>query len=247
MQQYIPIILGLYLIYFLWSKRSSIYYKKGIKEINNRNYEKGLHLLEVAVSQGVKPMQEIRAAYAALKVGDVKKARTKLNMVLLNRNIKENFKNEAKCILAIVCVNQGEVEEAREILDKLHKTYKNTNFYATFGFVAILTGDREYYTKINEEAYDYNKDSPVICDNYAHTLYLNGEFDQSEELYQAMIEKTPNFPEAYFNYALVLIEKNNIEKAVEMLESALTKEFFGITTIKREQVEVMLNKYKKEQ
>ena len=247
MERWIPILLAVYLGYFLWSRRASIPYKRGIKEINNKNYERGLFFLEKAVSQGVKPMQEIRAAYAELKFGDVKKARTKLNMVLLKGGLKENFKNEARCILAIVLINQGEMEEAKEILEKLHKTHKNTNFYATFGYFALLTGDKEYYTKINEEAYDYNKDSPVICDNYAHMLYLNGEFDKAEKVYRELMEKTPNFPEAYYNYALVLIKKDDIEKVVEQLELALTKEFFGITTIKKEQVEEMLNQYKKEQ
>lgn len=240
MQNFIPILIGLFLVYYLWSKRSVLNYNKGIKAINNKDYEKGLSYLEKAVAQGVSPIQEIRAAYAELKFGDIKKARTKINLILLNRSLKENFKNEARCILAIVSLNQGEIEEAREILDKLYKTYKNTNFYATYGYVAICTGDKEYYTKINKEAYEYNRDNLVICDNYAHTLYLNGEFDKSEKIYEDLIEKNPNFPEAYYNYALVLNEKNNKEKAKEMLNIALEKEFYGITTIKKEQVEDML-------
>jgi tetratricopeptide (TPR) repeat protein len=240
MPNFLPVLIGAFLIYYLWSKRSIINYNKGIKALNNKDFQKGIIYLEKAVAQGVSPMQEIRAAYAELKFGDIKKARIKLNILLLNSKLKENFKNEAKCILAIVHINQGEIEEAREILDNLYKTFKNTNFYATYGYVAIATGEKEYYTKINADAYEYNSSNTVICDNYAHSLYLNGDYDKSEEIYQDLMEKNPNFPEAYYNYALVLKEKSNIDKAKEMLELALTKEFYGITTIKKEQVEDML-------
>ena len=241
--QYIPYIITAYLIYYIISKIPDFIYRSGIKLIFNKEYEKGLVKLEKAANMWLKPNKQVQCAYAELKFGDIKKAKTKLNIILLDRKAKEVTKNEARCILAIIYLNEGELSDAREVMDKLYKNgFKHTNFFATYGYVAILTGDHEYYNKINDEAYDYNKDNTVILDNYAWCKYLDGNCDEALKLYEEAIERAPAFPEIYYNYAVVLLKKENIEKAKEMLAKALEQEFFGITTIKREQVENMLSK-----
>jgi tetratricopeptide (TPR) repeat protein len=241
--QFVPILIGVYLAYLVITKIPMLIYGSGMKELlQKKDYEKGLLKLERAVSLGVKPMAEVRAAYAELKFGDIKKARLKLNMVLLNNKIKRVFKNEARCIMSIVHLNLGEIEEANEIMGKLYdEGFRNTNYYATYGYLAILSKNPELYNKINDEAYDYNSDSPVILDNYAFCRYLDGDCEKASEIYEKLMEKEPSFPEAYYNYALVLIKLGNREKAAEMLEKALTKDFFGITTIKREKVGQLLD------
>ena len=242
LQTLILLLIGIYLIYRLIKLYPVLIFNRAAKAITAKDYEKGIKLLEKAVDKGVDPMREIRAAYAELKFGDVKKAKKKFNMVLLNSKIKPNFKNEAKSMMAIALLNDGEKEEALEVMGNLYKIgYKNTNFFASYGYIAALSGDSEFYNKVNDEAYDYNSDNLVICDNYAFCRYLDGEYEKAAEVYESFIEKEPNFPEAYYNYAVTLMKLGDNEKAKEMLEQALTKEFFGITTIKREQVENLLN------
>lgn len=239
--QIISTILFLVLVWYLFSKRATFAYRKGIKAVLAGEAGRGLEILEKASKQGLSPSQEIQVAYAELKYGDAKKAKKKLNLVMLDAKAKPNAKYQAKCMMAIIQLKNGELREAREALDELReKNYANSNFYATYGYTALMTREQEYYTKINEEAYAYNPEHLVICDNYALCMYMNGEYEKAAELYEKLMEKEPKFPEAYYNYACVLDKLGNQEKAKEMLQKALDMEFSGVTTIAVEQVEAML-------
>lgn len=234
-------ILFVFIVWYCYRKRSLFTYRKAVNEILNGDVTVGLELLRKASRQGLTPRQEIQAAYAELKYGDPKQAKAKLNFLLLNAKVKADVKYQARCMMAIIRLNERELDEAKETLESLYEQgFRNSNFYATYGYMAILTRDRDYYTKINEEAYQYNPDNLVICDNYGFSLFLNGDSEKALEIYQALIEKEPKFPEAYYNYACVLEKSGDNQKAIQMLEAALHQEFSGVTTIKREQVEGML-------
>lgn len=239
--QLISTILFFVVIWYLYKKRSTLTYRKGIKAILEGETGRGLDLLEKASKQGLTPSQEIQAAYAELKYGDPKKAKTKLNVVMMDQKAKEPVKLKAKCMMAIIHLKNGELRDARETLDELHeKNYAESNFYATYGYVALLTREQDYYTRVNEEAYAYNPENPVILDNYGLCLYMNGDFEKAKQEYERLMEKEPKFPEAYYNYACVLKKLDEISLAKEMLTKALDMEFSGVTTIAREQVEAML-------
>ena len=55
-----------------------------------------------------------------------------------------------------------------------------------------------------------------------------------------MIERNPQFPIPYYNYAKTLIALGDKEKAEEMLKKALQYPFSGIAEIKKEEVESLL-------
>ncbi len=242
----IGIALFLYAVWYLFQKRSLIAYRKGVKEVLTGDKSVGMDLLRKASRQGLTPNQELQVAYAELKYGDPKQAKTKLNLLLMNSKIKPAVKYQAQCMMAIIHMLHREIDEARAILEELHqKGFASTNFYGTYGYMAILTRDREYYTKVNEEAYQYNPDNAVICDNYGLCLYLNGEYEKALKIYEALMEKSPSFPEAYYNYACLLEKTGDFEKAKMMLEEALLQDFSGVTTIQAEQVEFMLEQLSK--
>lgn len=227
----------IYVVYILIKRRGNIPYNKGVKLINAKNYAEGLIQLEKAVETGVTPHQEIGAAYAEMKYGDPKKAETKINMVLLNPKADRNAKNEARCVLSIIKLARGDVTSAREIMDKIYDEYKTTRFYSTYGYLAILSEDMEFAKKINEEAYEYNSDNDVICDNYGLYLYKAGEYEKANEVYEKITSKELKFPEGYYNHACVLNKLGDNEKAKELLKKALSMEYFGVTTIKKSEVQ----------
>ena len=231
----------IYVIYILIKRRGNIPYNKGIKLIHEKNYAEALQCLEKAVNIGVAPMLEISAAYAEVKFGDVTKAEQKINMVLLNPKVQRNMKNEARCVLAIINIAKGDINNALEIMEKMYDEYKTTKFYSTYGYLAIASGDMEFAKKINEEAYEYNSDNDVICDNYGLYLYNAGEYEKAAEIYEKITAKELKFPEGYYNYACVLVKSGDNEKAKEMLEKALSMEYFGVTTIKKSEVESLYN------
>ena len=234
----------IYIIYILIKRRGNFPYNKGVKLINAKNYADGLTMLEKAVEIGVSPSQEIGAAYAEVKFGDIKKAEKKINMVLLNQKVPVNMKNESRYVLAIINIAKKDFKTAREIMDKMYDTFKTTKFYSTYGYLAIMSGDPEFAKKINEEAYDYNSDNDVICDNYGLYLYNAGEYEKAGEIYEKLTDHELKFPEGYYNYANVLVKLGDNEKAKEMLEKALTIEYFGVTTVKKEEVEALYNSIK---
>lgn len=231
----------IYVIYIFIKKRGIFPYNKGIKLIQQKNYADGIKYLEKAVDIGVSPKQEISAAYAELKFGDPQKAEKKINMVLLNPKVPRNMKNEARCVLAIINIANGNINNALEIMGKIYDEFKTTKFYSTYGYLAVLSGDMEFAKKINEEAYEYNSDNDVICDNYGLYLYKAGEYEKADKIYENLTSKEIKFPEGYYNHACVLVKLGETERAKELLEKALSMEYFGVTTIKKSEVENLYN------
>ncbi len=238
-------ILFVIVVFYLFKKRSLIAYRKGVKEVLTGDTSSGMEHLRKAYSQGLTPAQKIQVAYAELKFGEEREAKKILNLLLMDGKAKPAIKSQARCMMAIIALQNKEITEAREILEAIKEGgYLNSNFYATYGYMAILTGDTEYYTKANEEAYLYNPDHSVICDNYGLSLFQRGELDKAKEIYAALTEKNPNFPEAYYNYACVLDKLGDTHQAIQMLEESLNQEFSGVTTIRRGAVEAYLQSLK---
>lgn len=226
-----------YIIYKLIKSRGSFAFNKASKLINAGNYDDGLKKLEKAVELGVSPMNRVRAAFAELKFGDVDKVPKKINLILMDNSVKPDVKNEARCVMAIYHIMKNNLEEAKEIMERVHEDFKCTRFYQTYGYLAYLLDDMEYMKKANEEAYDFNPDDSVICDNYGMYLMKEKRFEEALEIYEKVLETPRNFPEIYYNCAYCMINNGDNEGAEKMLEIALQKPFFNNTTVKRATVE----------
>lgn len=239
------IILFVFVVFYLFKKRSLIAYRKGVKEVLGGDSSLGMEHLRKAYRQGLTPAQRIQVAYAELKFGEERESKKILNLLLMDPKAKPAVKGQARCMMAIIALQNKELEEAKEILESIKESgYINSNFYATYGYMAILTADKEYYIQANEEAYQYNPEHQVICDNYGLSLYHQGEYEKAKEIYSRLIEKNPNFPEAYYNYACVLEKLGDISQSIEMLEESLKQEFSGVTTIREGAVEAYLQSLK---
>ena len=219
----------------------SMHIKKGTELILGGNHKEGLELFyKGAMSKHIKPYTKIRYAFLELKYGDIKKAKKVISLLINDAFVDKKMKYEAKAIWALICFMEGDVEQAKEVCENLCKVYKTTDVYCTMGYIYNLTASPEEAVAFNLDAYEYNSDKDVIADNLAQAYYLNGEYDKAEELYGKIMANPPKFPEAYYNYALVLKELGNKDKAEEMLREALKKEFHNLTTVKKETVEETL-------
>ncbi len=239
--KYLGFILFVIVVFYLFKKRSLIPYRKGVQEILSGDTSVGMEMLRKAYRQGITPAQKIQVAYAELKFGEERECKKILNLLLMDAKAKPAVKGQARCMMAIIALQNKEILEARDILESIKESgFVNSNFYATYGYMAILTGEEEYYVKANEEAYQYNPENTVICDNYGLSLFHQGEYAKAKEIYAALMEKNPNFPEAYYNYGCVLDKLGETKQAIEMMEEALNQEFSGVTTIRRGAVEAYL-------
>lgn len=211
--------------------------KKGTKLILEKNYTEGIkYFKKGALNKRIKPYTKIRYAFLELKYGDIKEAKRVISLIINDPLVNKKMKYEAKGVWALIAFLEGDLEQAEEVCSDLYKNYKNTDVYCTLGYVYNVLKTPAEAIEFNKEAREYNPDKAVISDNLGQAYYLNGDYDEAENLYETIMENPPEFPEAYYNYALVLIEKGKSEKAKEMLEKALTKEFHNLTTITKEQV-----------
>ena len=91
--------------------------------------------------------------------------------------------------------------------------------------------------KFNQEAYEYNDSNSIIMDNLGQAYYLNGDYSKAAEIYEKLMAANPTFPEAYYNYGLVLLAMGKKEEALEMMKKALNYDFTYLSTVTKENVE----------
>ena len=217
------------------------YVQKGSALINEGKYEEGLALFEKgAYGSKIDYMTKIRYAFCELKFGDLKKAR-KMIMWVLGEKTPANVRYEAKSVFAIILYKEGSLADAKETMLSVYENYKNTNMYCTLGYLFNILETPENAVSFNEEAYEYNSDHDVIADNLGQSYYLSGNREKALEIYEELIKREPRFPEAYYNFALVLIAEGDRIRAKEMLEKALAKSFHKLTTVSKEEIENKLD------
>ncbi|MBR4893535.1 MAG: tetratricopeptide repeat protein [Clostridia bacterium] len=241
MWQFILVFILFFILLNVVPKYKYLYILKASSLIGEGKLEEGLRLFEkAAYHKKIDFMTKLRYAFCELKYGDIKKAK-KMVMWILNEKITRNVYYEAKAINALILFKEGEIEEAKEAMTTVYENYKNTNMYCTLGYLFNILETSENAVNFNKEAYEYNSDHNTILDNLGQSYYLNDEIDEAYKVYETLIEKEPAFPEAYYNFALVLIKRGENERAKEMLETALTKEFHKLTTITKEETENILH------
>ena len=104
----------------------------------------------------------------------------------------------------------------------------------------ILSGDKQKALEYNKEAYEYNSDDLVITDNMAEAYALCGDYTHAAELYETLLEKEAHFPEPYYGYGLLLIDRGERERGIELIRESLGKRFTFLSVKSRAEVEEIL-------
>ena len=138
---------------------------------------------------------------------------------------------------AIALWQCGNLQKAIEVTERLFEKYKNTVLYGNLTFYYILSKDNEKALNLAKEAYDFAPDDASILDNLGYSLFENGQLEESEKVYQKLMEKNPAFPDAYNNYASVLIALDKKQEAKQILQKCLSCNFTALTLAKRDDVE----------
>lgn len=178
-------------------------------------------------------------AYILLKNADLVKSEEILQKLLAGHPKSEDIPL-IKSNLALVFWKKGDLGAATAMLEETMETYKTTTIYGSLGYLLLLKGDLEKALQFNLEAYEYNSTDKVILDNLGQNYYLLGKYDESKEIYETLVAKAPTFPEAYYNYGLLLLQLGNNEKALEMMEKARDCKFSYLSSISREEVETKI-------
>jgi tetratricopeptide (TPR) repeat protein len=210
--------------------------------LGNLNYQQGKHpeammwLNKTAAQKDCKPAYLIGYGFLLLKLGKLEQAEEMLERaggMKLGREEMLGLESNN----ALLLWKQGRLEEAIAKMEGLYPEYKNTNLYGSLGYFYILSGDLDKALAFNREAYEFNESGTVIIDNLAQTHYLRGEYEEALKLYEELAALKPTFPEAYFNYGLVLEALGRRGDALEQMNKALEYPISLLSTVTREEIE----------
>lgn len=177
-------------------------------------------------------------AYMLVRDGELDRGEAVINKVTyLNRNNLTNANIiDADMSRAVICWKRDKIEEGIEILEELYnKNLRSTTLYGTLGYFYILNNQFAKGFEFNKEAYEYNSDNQVIADNYGCNCILCSDFEKAEEIYKRLLPQKPAFIEPYYNYAMLLEKRMQIQEAIEYYKKALNypEKYLSVITHKR--------------
>ncbi|MDD4501587.1 MAG: tetratricopeptide repeat protein [Clostridia bacterium] len=230
------IVLSIYLAVFIYMKLENIrliqtgyFDKKG-------EFQKALKPAFMAYKMKHSSVDTLNIfIYMLLKAGKYEKA---LEITDKNRNrhmTEDQFiafsSNEALALWKV-----GKIEDSIALFDKITQKFESTNIYVSFGTVLTYSNDLNKALELNKKAYQYNSSSKGIKDNLAYTYFLIGDTDRAKRMYDELLDEPLNFPEAYYNAAMVSNSQGQYDEAVRLMKQALSKQFNGLTAVTREEI-----------
>lgn len=209
--------------------------------LGNMNYQQGkekealMWLNKAAAEKNCKAMHLLGFSFLLLRLGKLEQAQeilVRAERMPLGREEKMAYLTNASLLLW----KQGRLDEATAMLEEAQADYKNTNLYGSLGYFYILSGDLDKALAYNLEAFDYNNKSAVIADNLGQTRLLRGEYREAQAIYEDLAAQKPAFPEAYFNYGLVLEALGRSADALEQMEKALDYPTSLLSTVTHDEI-----------
>ena len=119
-------------------------------------------------------------------------------------------------------VQQGELNEARSLLDKLVLSYpNNTDAFHLLALVFKAQREFELALKNFEKCLKINVQQPQVHNNLANLHKDFKNLKQAEQHYQRALDIQPDFYEAKRNLALCYVDQGKQEEAIKLLRSLL--------------------------
>ncbi len=231
------IIIGLWLLYYIIKNISNLIavaakYKYAIGDADS-----SLRIYKIASKFGkMNFANRLRYAYLTLREGYIDEANKLFNLIAMDK-LKPNERAKLKESHALAVWKMGQIDDAIEMLEYVHNSYKSTTTYGSLGFMYIHSGNLEKALEYNLEGYEYNSDDGIIVDNLAYTYLKLKDYENAEKYYNKLLELDPRFPDGYFEYGRYLIDvKNEREKGIELVKKALDCRFSFLSMFTRRDV-----------
>jgi len=178
--------------------------------------------------------------YLLLKAGKYDKAGEIIDATE-PREMTEHEKYNLTINKALFLWKKNRIEESLEIYDTLQEAGESTVLYGSYGYVITLGKALEKALELNEKAYEYNSHNKAILDNLGLTYVKMNKLDKALEIYEELMSKDPQFPEAYYNMAELMHRKKDIDSAVRYMKKCMQMKFDGLSTITEEQAQRKLD------
>ena len=236
---------GLVVLYILIARLADI-----VAGVANARYQQGRHEDALRIFQKAEKLGKLslnnrmNSGYVALRLGNLKEARRILTICSGMTPRDSAPRKHVRNLLALVSWKEGDLEEAIEILeDIIDSGFYNTQIYQNLGIFYNLGDDKEKALAFAKEGYEYNGDDLIICDNLADAYAGVGDLEKSAEVYQALLEKEPHFPEAYYGYGKTLIAQGKLDEGKKYLEQSLTKTFSYLSIRSKKEIIELCKSY----
>ncbi len=241
------ILLAILLCYLI-KKRGDLVATIARISYNKREYPKAMKLYLLANRIGpLSPRNQMLLGYVCLRCGALEDARRYLQLCSSMTKRGSADRNHIRNLLALVSWKEGNLAEAIEMLeDILESGFQTSVIFENLGIFYNLAEDKEKALAFNLKAYDYNADDLIIQDNLAESYARLGQYEKSAEIYKALVEQEPRFPEAYYGYGEVLLKLGKQQDAIAMIEKALGKPFSFLSIRPKEYAEDLLTRAKSE-
>lgn len=237
------VVLGVFIVYMLFSNRSIFYEALATKAHNKGEMEKAINLLKKASRATLNTRPKISYGYLLLKSGNIDRA-SEVFKEIIDSNANEDSIINAKSNYALILWKKGELDNAINLLEEVLSEYTNTVVYGSLGYLYILKGGLEKALEFNEEAHNYNSSDPIILDNLGFVYYLMGNLSRSEEIYKKLMKLNPKFPEAYYNYSLLLKKLDRLDEALKFVKKANNHKISFLSNLTKTDIEKQLKEIK---
>jgi tetratricopeptide (TPR) repeat protein len=159
----------------------------------------------------------------------------------VNKDMSEHEEYNLMINKALFLWKKNRIKESLAIYDELIKDGESTVLYGSYGYIATLGDDIEKALELNEKAYEYNNYNKAILDNLGLTYIKTGDFQKALEIYEELMNKDPQFPEAYYNMAELMQKMSDVDSAVRYMKKCMQMKFNGLSTITEEQAQKRLD------
>ena len=217
---------------------SQIYAIKANNAFQKKDISETINYLEKAYKTGSAKANIVTTyGFILLKYGRLEDAVRIFDEQLSSTKLISKERYNVKSNYPLALWKKGQLDEAILMFEEIIPNYKTTNVYASLGYLYNLKGDYEKALKFNLEAYDYNNTGGVILDNLGQTYFLMGNIEKADEIFKQLMAINPKFPEAFYDYALVLEKIGDNERCIEKLKNALLFEPNYLSAVTTEEIE----------
>lgn len=231
------VIIALIVIY-IFIKRSNLYALYARRLYVTGKADKAIKAFELADKMGkMSGENKMLFGYVLLREGDLDRARQVLTVASMNPLEKNGVKLRIKSLRALVAWKEGDVPLATEMLEEVAEVYKNTSVFQNLGLMYIIGKNSEKAVEFCEMAYEYNSSDNILLDNLCEAYVLSGDYEKAEEHYKILMERKPEFPEAYYGYGFLKLKNGDKNEGLELIKKSLDMKFTYLSVMQKDEIE----------
>ena len=208
--------------------------------VYGKNRRRGLTVFGWAYkTRKLHPNHQLLYGYILLRNGKLDDAENVINkaLVLGKHVLKDADIKASEFNRALITWKRGDLNAAIVELENLYEEgYKTSGLYDSLASLYLLNKEYEEAAKIAAEGVEYSEKDLVSRDNLGQAYIELGRIDEAEKIYEELIPQTPQFLEAYYNYATILERRGEMADARKYYGIALTIEEKFLSIISHDQV-----------